>query len=221
VPVAQTKKGVMRVATVKERIYELLRNKPGLTDAEIRRALNLSVHQHANNEARRMQSEGLIRRVEEEGLIRNYIVDPEVREVNGAVRPTKNPASYSNSNAPKTPEDDVKLNLGVWLEENGWDVSIVPGTEPGPDIVAKKGGDVWVIEVKGAGSRPQMRVNYFLSALGQILQRMNSGITLYSIAFPNLQQYRRLWQRLPSEAKRRTNVSALFVDAGGEVNEVR
>jgi len=211
----------MRVATVKERIYELLRNKPGLTDAEIRRALNLSVHQHANNEARRMQGEGLIRRVEEEGLIRNYLVGSEVREMSIAAQPSKNLASFSKNNTPETSEDDVKLSLGVWLEENGWDVSIAPGKEPGPDIVAKKDGDVWVIEVKGSGSRPQMRANYFLSALGQILQRMNSGTTLYSVAFPDLRQYRRLWQRLPGEAKRRTRVSVLFVDAGGEVNEVR
>ncbi len=62
------------MATVRERILELLERKPGLTDAEIRRELGLSVHQHANNEARKLEKLGRIRRVKEAGLIRNYLV---------------------------------------------------------------------------------------------------------------------------------------------------
>jgi len=132
-------------------------------------------------------------------------------------------AKYINSEVPKDgiAEDEVKLLIGRWLERGGWEISIAAGREPGPDILARQGSRSWTIEVKGSGSRSQMRVNYFLSALGQILQRMNSDKTRYSVAFPDMPQYRRLWQRLPREAKRRTGISALFVGAGGEVDEVR
>ncbi len=41
----------------------------------------------------------------------------------------------------------------------------------------------------------------------------------YSIALPDMKQYRGLWDRLPQLAKSRTGVSALFVGADGEVIE--
>ena len=74
-----------------------------------------------------------------------------------------------------------------------------------------------MIEVKGPGSRPQMRVNYFLSMLGEILQRMDDPAARYSIALPDLLQYRGLWNRLPMLAKQRTGIDILFVDADGKV----
>jgi hypothetical protein len=45
-----------------------------------------------------------------------------------------------------------------------------------------------------------MRVNYFLGALGEILQRMEDPTAKYSIALPDLQQFRNLWKKLPSLA---------------------
>jgi hypothetical protein len=65
-----------------------------------------------------------------------------------------------------------------------------------------------------------MRVNYFLGALGELLQRMNDPNAKYSVAFPNLEQFRRLWARLPRLAKERTVISCMFVRADGEVTEV-
>jgi len=206
------------MTTVKERIIELIKRKPGLTDAEIRKELGLSIHQHANNEARSLEKQGLTQRVKEGGLIRNYLVEP------GRTRLLDKPDSERIS--PDTPmsgvaEDDVKLLLGLWLERDGWEVSIAAGKEPGPDVLARQGSRSWTIEVKGSGSRPQMRVNYFLSVLGQILQRMDSDKTRYSVAFPDMPQYRSLWHRLLGEAKKRTGVTALFVGANGEIDEVR
>lgn len=78
----------------------------------------------------------------------------------------------------------------------------------------------WIIEAKGCGSLNPMRVNYFLGILGELLQRMNDTDARYSIALPDITQYRRLWQRLPELAKSRTTISALFVGAGGSVEEV-
>jgi hypothetical protein len=43
----------------------------------------------------------------------------------------------------------------------------------------------------------------------------------YSIAVPDLKQFRNLWSRLPALAKQRTTISALFVNRGGAVDEVQ
>lgn len=93
--------------------------------------------------------------------------------------------------------------------------------QPGTDIVAIRNGEQWIIEAKGSGSLNPMRVNYFLAILGELLQRMNDPTARYSIALPDMQQFRRLWQRLPELAKSRTTISALFVDTSGHVEEVK
>jgi len=115
-------------------------------------------------------------------------------------------------------EDDVKRYLDAWLSADGWTTEIAWGKAPGIDIVARRGEDVWVIEAKGCGSRPEMRVNYFISMLGETLQRMRLPQARYSIAMPDLVQFRRLWQRLPDLAKQRTGISALFVGPAGRVD---
>jgi len=63
-------------------------------------------------------------------------------------------------------------------------------------------------------------VNYFIGILGETLQRMNDPASKYSIALPDVQQFRRLWDRLPRLAKQRTQITALFVNADGQVIEV-
>ena len=115
-------------------------------------------------------------------------------------------------------EDDVKRHLAAWLSTNGWTIEIAWGKAPGIDIIARRGNDVWVIEAKGCGSRPEMRVNYFIGMLGETLQRMRLPEARYSIAMPDLLQFRRLWQRLPDLAKERTGISALFVGPTGHVD---
>jgi hypothetical protein len=91
----------------------------------------------------------------------------------------------------------------------------------GADIEAQRNGQRWVIEAKGCGSRGAMRVNYFLAILGELLQRMTDPDSLYSIALPDLKQFRSLWQRLPLIAKTRTGITALFISDSGEVTEQR
>ena len=65
-----------------------------------------------------------------------------------------------------------------------------------------------------------MRVNYFISMLGETLQRMDDPDAKYSIAVPDVQQFRKLWGRLPQLAKQRTGISVLFVSRDGSVEEV-
>ena len=88
------------------------------------------------------------------------------------------------------------------------------------DVVANRGRKRWVIEVKGIGSRSAMRVNYFIGILGETLQRMEDPTARYSIALPDISQFRGLWERLPYLAKKRTGITALFVDAQGNVREI-
>jgi hypothetical protein len=65
-----------------------------------------------------------------------------------------------------------------------------------------------------------MRVNYFLAIFGETFQRMDDPRARYSIALPKMRQFKGLWFRLPTLAKRRTEISALFVSQNGEVEEL-
>ncbi len=154
------------------------------------------------------------RRLRHDGKLGNYPA--------GATKDSQ-PSSESHSEASSTDslaEDEVKRRLQAWLEAADWKVTVVWGRGQGIDIDARRGDRRWVIEVKGRGSRDAMRTNYFLGVLGELLQRMNSPKAKYSIALPDLPQYRRLWGRLPALAKRRTDISALFVADSGQVEEV-
>lgn len=114
-------------------------------------------------------------------------------------------------------EDEVKNRITAYLEKEGWKSKVAEGKKHGIDIEAIKDNERWVIEVKGNGSRKPMRTNYFLAVLGEILQRMDDENTRYSIAFPNLMEYKNLWNKLPQLAKERTRIDMILVDEGGEI----
>jgi len=103
---------------------------------------------------------------------------------------------------------------------NGWKTQVACGKTHGIDIDALKERKRWIIEVKGCGSRDAMRVNYFLAILGERLQRMDDTNAKYSIALPDIKQYRNLWSKLPSLAKERTGISILFVIENKGIEEV-
>jgi hypothetical protein len=103
---------------------------------------------------------------------------------------------------------------------SGWQVRVKWGRTQGIDIEATKGLSRWIVEAKGGGSLQAMRVNYFIGMLGELLQRMDDPGARYSIALPDMKQFRGLWERLPDLAKSRTTISALFVDAAGHIDEV-
>ena len=117
-------------------------------------------------------------------------------------------------------EDEIKKVLEAWLSRQGWKVEIAWGKQHGIDIDAFRDQQHWIIEVKGPGSRQPMRVNYFLSVLGELLQRMSDEYSVHSIALPDMPQYRRLWERLPALAKCRTKISILFVSSDGTVTHL-
>jgi hypothetical protein len=113
-----------------------------------------------------------------------------------------------------------KSRLKQWLEADAWQAEIAWGKARGTDVVARRDGETWLIGAKECGSRPEMRVNYFIAMLGKVLQRMNLPDARYSIALPDMVQFRRLWERLPALARQRTDITALFVSADGRVDHV-
>ena len=202
--------------TLTEQILELIRMEPGLTDREITNALRgaSNPQQPINQAARRLESNGfLVRRKRSDGLIGNF--PPGVEPPAKPELMPEPPASIDGLS-----EDELKRNLIDWLSGQGWESVVAWGRERGIDIDAWRAEERWVIEVKGVGSRPQMRVNYFLSILGETLQRMDDPGAKYSIALPDVKQFRNLWDRLPKMAKERTGISVLFVMADGQVAEL-
>jgi len=169
-----------------------------------------------NQAARQLESGGqLVRRRRPDGRIGNYPGD-----ASRGTAPEPAPPCQQQS-GDFLSEDDAKRILESWLKVAGWQVDVAWGHQRGIDIEARRQEFRWVIEVKGQGSRPEMRVNYFLGAVGELLQRMDDPHAQYSIAPPDLAQFRRLWSRLPAVAKERTRISALFVTGAGRVEEVQ
>jgi len=203
------------MSNLAEQIIKLLEHNPGLTDREITDSLrgHSDSQQPINQRCHALKDRGvLLRRTRPDGLIGNYLTSQAGNYVASHRDETvQKPISDNLS------EDDVKQFLEKWLIGEGWQVQVAWGHAPGIDIVACRGTRRWVIEVKGSGSLNAMRVNYFLGVIGETLQRMDDPDASYSIAFPDIQQFRRLWERLPAIAKNRTGISALFVDKNGSV----
>lgn len=201
--------------TLKEKIFEYIRDHPGATDTELEKYLNVR-HQAVNQECRSMERAGMLSRVknpDKNGLIGNYPT--------GAVIPEKKEYEHQMSEADSLQEEDIKHILTKKLTTDGWDVRTAWGHTPGVDIDARRNGERWLIEIKGPGSRQPMRVNYFLSILGETLQRMDDPNARYTIALPDIAQYRGLWQRLPALAKKRTTIDIMFVQPDGSIEELK
>ena len=197
--------------TVRERIIEYVKEYPGATDTEIEKALSKS-HQHINQECRNLEKEGyLVRKriLEKNNHIGNFPLDK--------IHALSTHQISQSNDIKSLQEDDIKAILNNYLIKNGWNTKVAWGHRQGIDIEACRADQRWIIEVKGAGSRQQMRVNYFISILGEILQRMDDDNARYSIAFPNIKQYRKLWNKLPELAKQRTMVDLILVDEKGNI----
>jgi hypothetical protein len=221
------------MSTLKQRILAVLTQTPGLTDRQL---TNLLEGQHApqqpvNIAARGLERSGVLqRRKRDDGLIGNFpvlAVDGSSKRPGEATAPrpvaalpqrTIREAAEGRESSDPLSEDSLKAALKRWLEEDGWTCRVAWRRERGIDLLAERAGLRWIIEVKGSGSLDAMRVNYFLTILGETLQRMDDRRARYSIALPDLRQYRNLWARLPQLAKDRTGISALFVDQSGRIH---
>lgn len=205
--------------SLKNDVLNYIKLYPGTTDSEIAKHFG-KIHQHINQTCHLLESQGLIKReqnYEKNNYIGNYPVDKNLLYD----RTTFISDTYSTSDS-HLQEDEVKHYLKIYLEENNWSIEkFADKNKHGVDIEAKRDGEKWLIEVKGCGSRQPMRNNYFISVLGEILQRMNDSNARYSIAFPDMKQYRNLWNKLPNIAKERTTIDMLLVDSKGNVKEFK
>lgn len=127
-----------------------------------------------------------------------------------------NPA-YSRTAVISLSEDEVKQGVKDFLEGAGFRVTVAWGHQRGIDIEAVSAAEVLLLEAKGSAQNPPQQVNYFLGALGELLQRMTSPGAVYGLALPDNPQYRGLVNRLPALVWERLCFTVLFVgkDAAG------
>lgn len=206
------------MAELSDKIMDVVTKQPGITDRWLAEAIFGvgTPQQRVNGECRHLATKGVLTRARRsDGLIGNYSKEE------GASPSIANPEPAGNPDPSLFSEDEVKRVLEAWLSALGWSVKIAWARTRGIDMHASKDDQRWIIEVKGGGSLSAMRVNYFLGVLGETLQRMDDPDAMYSIAFPDLRQFRNLWSRLPTLAKERTRISALFVQKDGVVEEVK
>jgi len=201
--------------SISERVISVIRRQPGLTDRELTTLVLGSerAQQSVNKACRSHAAKGMVVRIRrEDGRLGNYSTDNAPAPV-----PRRIPTAHSNEPAWLS-EDQVKEAVAGWLCAKGWRIDTLKlGCNRGIDIVAVNNDKRWIIEAKGQGSRQEMRVNYFLGVLGEILQRMDDPAAKYSIALPATPQFRNLWARLPKIAKVRTGITAIFVSPSGAI----
>ncbi|WFU41792.1 hypothetical protein QA640_04580 [Bradyrhizobium sp. CB82] len=212
------------MGALSDRILKIVSQQPGIPDRWLAELLfgPGTAQQRVNGECRSLAAKGLLERAQRaDGLIGNFVTTEQSSAsvvVEGQEMP---PAPYPHStSAPFMSEDVLKKMLQSWLITQGWTVEVAWARAPGIDIHARQGGRRWIIEAKGEGTLAPMRVNYFLGVLGETLQRMTDPQAAYSVAFPDLKQFRGLWARLPNLAKERTKISALFVSHGGNIEQI-
>ncbi len=170
--------------------------------------------QQVNQTCRRLARQGVLRRVlGPDGKLINQLGSSDEPETRSAVTSPPRPAPATD--ATWVSEDDVKTALKQHLEAQGFAVTVAWGRERGIDIDARRGAERWVIEAKGNAPRGPQQVNYFLHALGELVQRMSDDTAQYGLALPDDPQYHGLVARLPPVARRRLALIVFFVRREG------
>jgi hypothetical protein len=170
--------------------------------------------QGVNQVCRRLAHEGrVVRRAPAGGKIVNYLAGRAPIE---AVAVTRNAVEAG----PLLTEDEVKSAVQGHLARGGYDVTVMWGRQRGTDIVAVRNGDRVLLEAKGEAKNPAQQVNYFLGAIGELVQRMDDPEARYGLALPDNRQYRGLVGRLPGHAKSMLGLIVLFVTRTGSTCRV-
>lgn len=194
------------MATIGDRILEALAD-GAFDDDELAARLGTS-RQAINQVARQLDERGtLARSVGPTGKILNRLPH------NPAPEP---PPETRTEGDEHLTEDEVKEALRSYLSDDGWDVDVAWGRQRGIDIDARRGDQRLIIEAKAEVALQPQQVNYFLGALGELLQRMNDPSARYGLALPDNRQYRGLVDRLPRLAKERLGLVVYFVRRDGD-----
>lgn len=199
-------------ASLSERILAALHETPGLDDDKLAELLGVSPRQTVNQAARRLAEKGyLVRRPGPEGKITNYLPDDRV-----LAPPTTQPSSPMPDE--RITEDEIKRAVAEYLVGRGWEVEVRWGRERGIDIEAYKETERLICEAKGQAPAGPQQVNYFLGALGELVQRMSDPRARYALALPDHRQYRGLVRRLPVLVWERLNLTVFFVSSDSDGN---
>lgn len=200
------------MGTAERIIDELERSSRPLSDGELAEVLGLR-HQAVNQTCRSLERLGRIRRVQSVGApIRNVVVDAPALDAEAHVVPT--------TSAGLLTEDEVKAAVKEDLVGCGYDVEVAWGRARGVDIIARRDDGRLLLEAKGEAANPPQQVNYFLGAIGELVQRLDDPDARYGLALPDHRQYRGLVTRLPRLAWERLRLVVVFVrrlDDGFEV----
>ena len=113
----------------------------------------------------------------------------------------------------------IRQNLENYLTERGWEIEDIRSTNRGIDLNARMHVIRWTIRANCFQLSREGIVVSFVSAIGEIVQRMNDPNRRYSIVLPDIPPFRRLWDRLPDTAKERIQITALFVQSTGNIIE--
>lgn len=87
-------------------------------------------------------------------------------------KPSGNRRGQASGGTGLLTEDSVKAAAKTHLETAGWTVTVAWGRERGIDIEAHRGAERLYLEAKGEAANPPQQVNYFLAALGELVQRL-------------------------------------------------
>ena len=115
------------------------------------------------------------------------------------------------------PEDDVKRAVAAHLAAQGYRVTVRWGRDHGIDIEAFGSDGRLIIEAKGEAPKGPQQANYFLNAIGELIQGMADPHARYGLALPDNPQFRGLAGRLPTLARERLQLSVYFVGPDGTV----
>lgn len=219
--------------TLADRILEILRRTGDEWDDD-QLAARLGVRrQHVNQVCRKLHTDGAISR----HTGRNgKLVNRATQGASTGPAATDSPAWVAESGDAEPPsleppvavvagegtglisEDEVKQSVAALLEADGFEVRVAWGRQRGIDIEARRGADRWVIEAKGEVALQPQQHNYFVGALGNLLQRFDDDAARYGLALPDNAQYRGLANRLPALAWERIRLAIFFVQrVGGEL----
>jgi hypothetical protein len=197
-------------------IIRLLEHTPGLTDRELTDAIRGygASPQYVNQNCRNLESKHIIcRKKREDGLIGNWLST-------GVEACQFADAPGVKKKIEEITDKKIKQILEGYLYSLGWETKIAWGLTHGIDVEAWNGLNRWIIEVRGSEPLNMLPASSFVSVLGEVLQRMDDPECKYSIALPDLQEFRRLWNRMPSLSKNRIGITALFINAQGFVSEL-
>lgn len=199
--------------TLADRIVDLLMESPDLDDDQISARLGVA-RQHVNVASRTLAAKGVLQRFTgPSGKIVNRLAK------NGLIR-LPSPPPPSQTESAFVSEDEVKAAVKRYLEARGYEVRVAWGRHPGTDIEATGRSGRFLIEAKGEVASQPQKTNYFLGAIGELVERMSDEQATYGLTLPDNRTYRRLVQRLLRLAKNRLRLRVLFVGRAGRNIEV-